>query len=183
MRKDFGKKNYVYPQLVLILGTYDEDGTPNAMNAAWGGVYDTNEVFVSLSSHKTTENFERTGCFTLSFGVAAQTVACDYVGIVSGKNVHDKVAKAGWHATKGKHVDAPIFEELPLALECRVKSWEGGNLIGEVVNVSADESILDSDGNIDSDKIAAIIYDPIKHKYRVVKEAVGDAFKDGNKLK
>lgn len=183
MRKNFGKKGYLYPQLVLILGTYDENGVPNAMNAAWGGVYDTNEVFVSLSSHATTKNFEKTGAFTLSFGVKEQVVSCDYVGVVSANRVPNKVEVAGWHATKGEHVNAPIFAELPLCLECKVKSWKDGNLVGEVVNVSADESILDVEGNIDTEKLHAIIYDPINHTYKEVKGVVGHAFSDGLKLK
>ena len=182
MRKDFGKKTWMFPMPVLILGTYDKDGVPNAMNAAWGGVYDYNKVTVSLSEHKTTENFMLKKAFTLSFATKKTVEASDYVGIVSGKKVPNKVEKAGLHAFKAPHVDAPLFEEYPLTLECVVESFENGTLIGEIINVSADESIL-TDGKIDPDKLEAIAFDPVNNKYLLVKGAIADAFKVGLNIK
>ncbi len=180
-RVDFGKKSWLYPEPVLILGTYDEKGVPNAMNAAWGGMYDYNEVVVSLSDHKTTENLVKKGAFTLSFATKKTVAAADYVGLVSAKSVPNKVEKAGWHAVRSAHVDAPLFEELPLALECKVKSFDG-ILVGEIINVSADESIL-TDGKIDVKKLEAICFDPFGNNYVLANEVVGKAFHDGLKLK
>ncbi len=178
----FGAKPLMYPQPVLILGTYDKDGNPNAMNAAWGITTDFNEITISLSTHKTTDNFAATGAFTVSFATEEQVVPCDYVGVVSGKNVPDKFTKAGFHATKSENVNAPLIDELPVALECKVKSFEDGILIGEIVNVIADESVL-TDGVIDIQKLKPISYDPFAHTYVGVGEKVGNAFKDGLKLK
>ena len=116
MRKNFGAKTWLYPMPVLIVGTYDENGTPNAMNAAWGGVYDMGQVMVCLSDdHKTTDNIKKTGAFTVSFATAKTVVPCDYVGIVSANDVPDKFARAGFHAQKSEHVNAPIIEELPMS--------------------------------------------------------------------
>ncbi len=186
MRKNFGVKPAIYPMPVLILGTYAEDGTPDAMNAAWGGISEENEISVCISTdHKTTVNLQMTGAFTVSIPDAENVVAADYVGIVSGNDVPDKVARAGWHAVKSERVNAPLFEELPFALECRVKSYDPDTcrLVGEIVNVSADERILGTDGKVDLEKFRPITYDPMGHTYRVIGEAVGHAFRDGLALK
>lgn len=185
MRKNFGAKSWLYPMPVLIVGTYDDKGTPNAMNAAWGGIYDTNLVMVCLADeHKTTENIKKTGAFTLSFATAETVVPCDYVGIVSANDVPDKFEKAGFHATKSELVNAPIIDELPMTVECRLLKFnEDGICIGEIVNVSADESILDGDGKIDVKKLDPIIYDSVSHAYWGFGEKVGQAFFDGKKIK
>ena len=178
-------KPVMYPMPVLIIATYDENGVPDAMNAAWGIITDMNEISISMSEHKTTENLAKTGAFTVSIGTEDTVVACDYVGIESGNQVSDKVAKAGWHTTKSEFVDAPLIDELPMAVECRLVSYdpESCRLVGEIVNVSADESVLDEDGKIDPDKLRPITFDPIYHTYRVLGEKVGNAFQDGAKLK
>ena len=170
---------------VLIVGTYEENGTPNAMNAAWGGIYDTNQVMVCLADdHKTTENIRATGAFTISFATAKTVVPCDYVGIVSANNVPDKFANAGFHATKSEYVNAPIIDELPMTVECKlIKFNEDGICIGEIVNVSADESILDENGKVDAKKLDPIIYDSVTHAYWNFGEKVGQAFSDGKKIK
>ena len=139
MRRNFGVKPMVYPMPVFIIGTYNEDGTPNAMNAAWGGISEENEITVCVSAeHKTTKNFTRTGAFTVSPGTADYVCACDYVGIVSGNKDADKLSKCGLHTAKSEFVDAPIILELPMALECRVKSYDPDTcrLVGEIENVS-----------------------------------------------
>ena len=183
MRKNFGAKCWLYPMPVFIVGSYDADGNPNAMNAAWGGMYDTNLVMVCLADdHKTTENIKTSGAFTLSFATAKTVAPCDYVGIVSGNDVPDKFDRAGFHATKSAFVNAPLIDELPMALECKVKSFEDGILIGEIVNVSADESVI-TDGKIDPKKLKPIAFDPCNNAYLAMGEKVGDAFKDGAKLK
>ena len=170
---------------VMIVGTYDESGKPNAMNAAWGGMYDTNLVMVCLSeTHKTTENIKKTGAFTVSFATTSTVVASDYVGIVSGNDEPDKFEKAGFHAVKSEFVNAPIIEEFPMTVECRlVKFNEDDICIGEVVNISADESILDESGMVDAKKLDPIIYDSVSHAYWSFGEKVGQAFSDGKKIK
>ena len=183
MRKNFGVKPWVYPQPVLMIGTYDENGKPNLMNAAWGGQYDANQVMLCLSSHKTTDNIKVSGAFTVSFATASTVVPCDYVGIVSAKQEPNKMEKAGFTTVKSEFVNAPVINELPLTLECRfLKCNEDGNVIGQIVNVSADESIL-TDGNVDYKKLDAIIFDPAAAVYIRLGEKVGNAFKDGAKLK
>lgn len=184
MRKNFGVKPWVYPQPVLIIGTYDAEGKPDAMNAAWGGQYEANQVMLCLGRHKTTDNIRLKGAFTVSFATASQVVASDYVGIVSASDTPDKMEKSGFTTTKSEFVDAPLINELPLALECKfVKFNEDGIVIGEIVNVSADESILDAEGKIDAGKLDAIIFDPANAAYLRLGEKVGNAFADGNKLK
>lgn len=181
-RVNFGAKPLMYPQPVLIIGTYDENNVPNAMNAAWGITTDFKEITISLSDHKTTDNLKVKKAFTVSIATEDQVIACDYVGVESGRKVPDKFVKAGFHATKSEFVDAPLIDELPLALECRVKSFEDGILIGEIVNVSADESVV-TDGEVDITKVKPISFDPFGNKYFGIGEKVGNAFKDGLNLK
>lgn len=185
MRKNFGAKPFIYPQPVLIIGTYQDDGTPNAMNAAWGSIADYGQVAIYLADHNTTRNiFKRKG-FTVSMATVDTVVACDYVGVVSADKEPNKIEKAGWHAIKSEMVDAPYFEELPLTLECEMVSFdeESELLVGEIKNVCADESILSEDGKIDPLKLKPITYDPVNHKYIALGDVVGNAFKDGLKLK
>ena len=185
MRKNFGAKTWLYPMPVLIVGTYDENDVPNAMNAAWGGIYDTNMIMVCLADdHKTTENIQKTGAFTISFATANTVVACDQVGIVSANDIPDKFTKAGFHATKSEYVNAPIIDELPMTVECKlIKFNEDGICVGEIVNVSADEDVLDENGKVDAKKLDPIIYDSVTHAYWNFGEKVGRAFSDGKKIK
>ena len=180
-RVNFGSKPWVYPMPVLIVGTYDENGVPNAMNAAWGIITDFNEISISMSEHNTTDNIAKTGAFTVSFATESTVVGSDYVGIVSANDVPDKFAKAGFHATKSEFVNAPLIDELPMALECKFKSFNDGILIGEIVNANADESIL-TDGKVDPKKLKPIAYDPVNHDYLALGQAVGKAFSDGKAL-
>jgi len=184
MRKDFGSKPYLYPQLVMIIGTYDKDGNPNAMNAAWGGMADYNKVIVCMSNHKTTENISITNELTISIGDVEHVIECDYVGIVSLNKEPNKMKKSKFTTSKAKYVNAPIINELPLCLECKlVKILEEDLYLLEIVNVNADEKILDEKGNISLDKFTPIAYDPSTHGYYKVQGRVGNAFSDGNKLK
>lgn len=182
MRKDFGKKTNLLVYPVLIIGTYDEFGNPNAMNAAWGGQTDTNKISIALASHKTTDNLLKTGAFTVSFATENTVEISDYFGISTG-NKEDKVKKSGVHVAKSAYVNAPIFEEYPLTLECKVVSYENEVLVGDIINLSADESILDEKGNIVIEKMKPIIYEAGSHTYRKIGEVAGKAFKDGNKIK
>lgn len=181
-RVNFGAKPLMYPQPVLIIGTYDAEGTPNAMNAAWGITTDFKEITISLSDHKTTDNLAVTGAFTVSFATEAAVVASDYVGMESGRKVPNKFEKSGFHATKSEFVNAPLIDELPVAMECKVISFEDGLLTGEIVNVSADESVT-TDGAVDINKFKPITFDPFSNSYIGIGEKVGNAFKDGLQLK
>lgn len=185
MRKDFGSKPWFYPLPVLIVASYNESGKADAMNAAWGGLYQGDMVELCLSAgHKTTKNILKTKSFTVSFADEKNVIASDYVGMVSGNSTPDKMEKSGFTVTKSKKVNAPIINELPFALECEyVKSTEEGNIIGKIVNISVDESILNESGNVDLNKFKPISYEPIDNTYRVLGEVVGKAFSDGNKLK
>lgn len=186
MRKNFGAKAILYPMPVLIIGSYDEDGKPNAMNAAWGGISEETQISICVSEdHKTTKNIIARGAFTVSVADAENVVAADYVGVVSGNTEPNKIEKAGWHAVKSEFVDAPLFEELPMALECKLISYdeESCRLVGEIVNVCADERILDENSKIDLNKFSPITYDPVNHTYRKLGDVVGKAFSDGMKLK
>ena len=186
MRKNFGAKPWTYPQPVLILAAYGADGTPNAMNAAWGGISEEKEISICVSpEHKTTENILARGAFTVGMADAAHVAACDYVGVVSGNDVPDKLEKAGFHTTRSEFVDAPLIDELPMAVECRLVSYDAETcrLVGEIVNVSADERVLDGQGKIDPEKLRPITFDPIHNTYRELGGIVGRAFRDGLALR
>ena len=186
MKKNFGAKAMCYPMPVFIIGTYNADGTPNAMNAAWGGISEETEITICVdNTHKTAENLLARRAFTVSMATAKMMAACDYVGIVSGTKEPDKFAKAGFHATKSDLVDAPLIDELPMALECELLSYdeETCRLVGRIVNVFVDESVLGENGKVDVAKLAPITYDPMNHHYLVLGEKVGQAFHDGTALK
>ena len=186
MRKNFGAKAILYPMPVLIIGSYDKNGIPNAMNAAWGGISEENEISICVSDdHKTAENILFTKAFTVSIADRKNVVQADYVGIISGNNEPDKIKKTGWHSIKSEFVNAPLFEELPVALECKLKSYEKDScrLVGEIVNVCADESVLNDNGKIDLSKFKPITYDPVNHDYLTLGEKIGKAFSNGKMLK
>ena len=186
MRKNFGAKAICYPMPVFIIGTYNADGTPNAMNAAWGGISEEQEISICVSAgHKTAANVVQRKAFTVSMATAKYVAACDYVGIVSGNKEPEKFAKAGFHATKSSFVDAPLINELPLALECELISYdeESCRLVGKIVNVCAEESVLGEDGKICVEKLQPITYDPVNHLYLTLGEKAGQAFHDGMALK
>lgn len=186
MRKNFGAKPWLYPQPVLIIATYDEQGTADAMNAAWGGISDDTQLSICLSpGHKTVQNILGRGAFTVSMADAAHVAACDYVGIVSANDVPNKLERAGLHTSPSTFVDAPLIDELPMAVECRLVSYDAQScrLVGEIVNVSADESILGPEGRIDPAKWIPITFDPVNNVYLKLGEKAGNAFQDGLQLK
>ena len=151
MKINFGTQTFMYPMPVLIIASYGPDGTPDAMNAAWGGIHDTNQIGICLSpEHKTVKNILDRKAFSVSMADAAHVAACDYVGIVSGNKEPAKVQKAGFTVTKSEIVDAPVINELPMALECKLVSYDenSGYMVADIVNVCADESVL-TDGKID----------------------------------
>ena len=184
MRKDFGKQTVLFPMPVLIIGSYDENENADAMNAAWGGIHNTNEIGICLSAeHKTVKNILKRKAFTVTFADSKHVVACDYVGIASGNKVLDKIQKAGFSVTKSSKVDAPVINELPVCLECEFVSYDEASeyMVGKIVNVNADESVL-TDGKIDIKKVDPIIYDCVNFNYIALGDSVGKAFSDGKKL-
>ena len=186
MRKNFGPNPLCYPQPVFIIAAYGPDGVPNCMNAAWGGISELHEISLCISeNHKTTANILHSKAFTVSMATAEQLVACDYVGITSGNRVPDKFARAGFRATASTFVNAPLIDELPMAMECDLISYdpESCRLVGRIGNVSADESVLGENGKVDPRKLRPITFDPMNNTYVVLGETVGQAFKDGAKLK
>ena len=176
------------PQPVLILGTYNADGTANAMNAAWGGQWDAKEIMISMGAHATTENLARCPEFTVAFATRDTMVAADFVGIVSAKNDPQKMQKTGWQIVKAENVNAPVFTNFPMTLECRIlrkidETEEGYYIVAEIVNVLVDEKYLATDGKPDVESMQLIAYDPVHHGYMLVGERIGNAFADGKKLK
>ena len=186
--KSFGQKPWMLPQPVLIIGTYNIDGTPNAMNAAWGGQWDAKEIMISMGSHTTTENLARCNEFTIAFASKDTLVASDFVGIVSAKNDPLKIPKTGWTTIKSENVNAPVFTDFPMTMECRIlrkidESEEGYYIVAEIVNILVDEKYIGEDGKPDVEKMELITYEPIHHGYVALGNRVGNAFSDGKQLK
>lgn len=186
--KSFKSNAWMLPQPVLIIGTYNNEGKPNAMNAAWGGQWDMREIMISLGSHATTDNLKENDEFTVAFATTQTLVAADYVGIASGRNTPDKMERTGWTIEKAPNVNAPLFKDFPMTMECRVKEkideTDGGyNLVAEVVNILCDEKCLAADGNPDVEKMGIITYEPVHHTYIELGKTVGKAFADGKQLK
>lgn len=179
-RTNFGPNHALVttPQPCVMIATWDENKQPDVMMAAWAGQLDYKQIVISLSKHKTTDNLEKTGAFTVSFADERTVAESDYFGLVSGNKVPDKVARVGFTVTPSPNVDAPIINEYPLTLECKVISFEDGMLIGEVINQSADESIL-TDGKVDLAKLKPIVFDAAGMCYRSLGEVVGQAWGSG----
>ncbi len=177
----------IFPMPVLMIVTYNEDGSVNVMNAAWGTMQERGTVALNLSeSHKTVQNIKARGAFTVSIADADHMVEADYFGVESGNRVPDKFARSGLTASRAETVDAPVINEFPLCLECKFIEYQDGEygcgVIGQVVNVTADERVM-ADGKVDMSRVNAIAFDPYTHGYYKVTERVGEAFRDGLKLK
>ena len=184
MKKNIGVKNWMFPMPVLMIGTYNDDGTPDMMNAAWGGITLEDQITICIdTSHRTWANIAARKAFTVAFGTADAVKSCDYLGIVSGNKTPDKVAKSGLTAVKSAFVDAPVMCELPLVLECELVSMneENCNVVGKIVNCGVEESAM-TDGKPDADKMKPICFDPCKHVYRLVGAVVDRAFSCGKEL-
>ena len=185
-RVNLGAKGIITPLPAIMIATYDENENPDVMMAAWGGQCGPNHICFNLSPHKTTSNIKLKQAFTISFASVGNVVQSDYFGIVSANDVPDKVAKARFTATKSPNVDAPIINEYPLTLECRVVTFDetedgGARVVGEIVNMSADESIL-TNGKVDLAKLKPVIYDSSSNNYRVVGDSVGQAWQSGKAI-
>ena len=187
MRKSIKTTEAIFPMPVLMIATYNEDGSIDVMNAAWGTMLSRNQVILNLTeTHKTVKNIKERKAFTVSIADSEHVVEADYFGIVSGNNTPNKFENAGLSATKSENVDAPIINEFPICFECEFIEYQndeyGAGVIGKIVNVTADESVM-NEGKIDIEKVNAIAFDPYTHGYYKVTERVGEAFKDGLKLK
>lgn len=186
-KKELGAKGIVMPGAVFVIGTYDENGAADAMNAAWCGQCGPKHVALNLSKHKTTDNLEKTGAFTVAFADKNHIVQSDYVGLVSANKEPEKLKKAGLTTTKSEYVNAPVINEYPVTLECKVVSMAPDEstgetrIVGEIVNVLADEEVL-TEGRIDWKKVCPIVFDSVNAGYLLVSDRVGNAFKDGSKL-
>ena len=184
MKINLGKKTILYPMPVLMVGTYDKEGKPDLMAAAWGGIFNEGMVNLCLDKgHKTVDNLKERKAFTVAIADEAHVAGCDYVGVVSAHEEPDKVIKVGFIATKSVNVDAPVIENLPLTLECELVSYDDSTeqAVGKIINVLADESIL-TDGKVDPTKLNAITYDPENHTYIKLGQVVGKAFSDGSRM-
>lgn len=186
--KSFAPKPWLAPQPVVIIGTYDKEGNPNAMNAAWAGTWDANLITIALGSHATTDNLNLSHDFTIAFATTETLKSADFVGIVSAKNDPDKMKKTGWDVIKAENVNAPVFTNFPMTFECRLvrkydESGNGFNLVAEIVNILCDEKFLAPDGKPDIQKMNLITYDGVHQTYIQLGQTVGKAFSDGLSLK
>lgn len=187
MKKSLGAKPLIYPQPVLIVSTYGADGTPDAMNVAYGGIVNSNRLQINIGvRHKTSENIKAKKEFTVGIADVKNMIPADYVGIVSGNDTPDKMEKTGWTLVKSKTVDAPVIDELPITLECRLEEMnqydQTYRVVAEIVNVLVDDSALTEEGTVDATKLQAISYDPSTHAYLKLGSPVGQAFEDGKKI-
>lgn len=184
MKKKIRTVPGLFPMPVILIATYNEDGTVDVMNAAWGCAYDTTQIQLNISeSHKTTENIRRTGVFTVTVADASHVVEADYFGLVSASHVKDKFARTGLKAHKSDLIDAPILDDFAICMECKSIDFQGEyGVLGEILRLSVDEEYLDKDGKVDVEKLRIIAYDPFNHGYYVVDKKVGNAFSDGRKV-
>lgn len=188
MKRSFGAKTLAMPAPVWLIGSYDADGKPNIMNAAWGGVCNSQPPSVAVSLRPATHSHAgivQRKAFTVSIPCETQIIPADYVGLVSGRDT-DKFAATGWTAARSDLVDAPYIAEAPLVLECRVVQISNLGLhtqfVGEIVDVKADEAVLNEQGRIDITRLRPLIYDTAGRRYFGLGEAKGDAFKIGHAL-
>ena len=186
MKKDLGVKPYLFPMPVLMIATYNDDDTVDVMNMAWGGICSNNAVALNITeTHKTAKNIKKRGAFTLSIADIPHLDEADFFGIASGNKMSDKFEKSGMHAVKSDKVDAPIVEEFPITLECKVAKMEndkfGFRVVGEILNVLADEEVLDEKGKVDPTKLNAFLFDQFQSGYYAIGEKVGQAWENGMK--
>ena len=184
MKKDLGVKPYTFPMPVLMIATYGNDGKVDVMNMAWGGVCAENMVALNIDEdHKTSENIKARGAFTLSIADVAHIREADFFGIATGNKMEDKFERSGLHAVRSTRVDAPVIEEFPLTLECKVAEIQhtsyGFRVLGEIVNVLADEKVLDEQGRVMPEKLGAFVFDQFGSGYYALGEKVGQAWHTG----
>ncbi len=183
MRKNIKTTEAIFPMPVLMIATYNEDGSVDVMNAAWGTMFERDQVVLNLTeTHKTVKNIKERKAFTVSIADSKHVVEADYFGVVSGNNTPNKFENSKLTATKSPNVDAPIINEFPICMECEFIEYGDCGVIGKVVNTSVDEKVMNGE-NVDIELVNAIAFDPYNHGYYKVTERVGEAFKDGLQLK
>ena len=187
MKKDLGVKPYVFPMPVLMIATYGEDDTVDVMNMAWGGICAENMVALNIDEdHKTAKNLKARGAFTLSVADIPHIEAADFFGTATANKMPDKFQRSGLHAVRSQKVDAPVVEEFPLTLECRVAEAQqtdyGFRVVGEIVGVLAEESVLDERGKVDPTRLNAFVFDQFQNGYYAIGEKVGQAWHSGSAL-
>lgn len=187
MKKDFGVKPYLFPMPTYMIGTYNEDDSVDVMMMAWGGICAEDMVALNLEAeHKTVANIKARGAFTLAIPGIDTLKESDFFGIASSNTMADKFIRSGLHASRSERVDAPVIEEYPITLECKVEKLEeepyGLRVLGRIENVLADEAVLDEKGKIDVEKIHAFAFDQMKNGYYSIGEKVGQAWKSGSDL-
>ena len=183
MRKNIETTEAIFPMPVLMIATYNEDGSVDVMNAAWGTMLERDNVILNLTeTHKTVKNIKERKAFTVSIADSKHVVEADYFGIASGNTTPNKFENSKLTATKSEKVNAPIINEFPICMECEFIEYGECGVIGKVVNTSVDENVLNGE-NVDIEKVSAIAFDPYTHGYYKVTERVGNAFKDGMQLK
>ena len=187
MKKDLGVHPYLFPMPVLMIATYGENDKVDVMNMAWGGICDNNKVALNITeSHKTSKNIKERGAFTISIAEIDHLEESDFFGTATGNTMEDKFERTNMHAIKSTRVDAPIIEEYPITLECKVikaeKDVSGFRVVGEIVNVIADEKVLDENGKVDPTKLNAFIFDQFQNGYYAIGKKVGEAWKSGKKF-
>ena len=177
MKKNFGVKEAVFPMPVLMVATYGEDNKIDVMNAAWGMICDYGKIALFLDDkHKTTKNILSSKAFTVSIADS----------IASGNKMMDKFERTGYHAKKSEFVNAPVIEEFPIVMECElaeeINTSNMYSIVGKIVNVAAEESVLDEKGNVNPTKINALLFDTFQHGYYTIGEKVGMAWNVGKDL-
>ena len=187
MLKDLGVKPYTFPMPVLMIATYGEDGKVDVMNMAWGAVCAENMVALNIDEeHKTSENIKQRGAFTLSIADIPHIKEADFFGIATGNKMADKFERSGLHAVRSARVDAPVVEEFPLTLECKMVECQhtayGFRVLGEIVGVLADEKVLDEKGKVVPEKLNAFVFDQFRSGYYALGEKVGQAWQSGAEL-
>lgn len=187
MRKTIKTTEAIFPMPVLLVATYNEDGTIDVMNAAWGTMLDRDIIALNLTeTHKTVENIKSRKAFTVSIADAKHVTEADYFGVVSGKTTKNKFKSSGLTAVKSENIDAPIINEFPICMECSFIEYQnaeyGCGVVGKIINVTVDENIM-VNNKVDISLVNAIAFDPFTHGYYKVTERVGEAFCDGLKIK
>ncbi len=187
MKKDLGSIPALFPMPVLMIGTYDEEDQVDVMNAAWGQICDYDKIILSLTeTHKTSANIRLHKAFTVALADVSHVKEADYFGLASANQKPDKFVRSGLHAMTSAHVHAPVIEEFPLTMECELfeifdtESIYG--IVGKIINVSADEAVLDDEGKVDVKKLNALMFDQFKSGYYTVGEKAGQAFSAGKEL-
>ena len=184
MKKSIGVVPAVFPMPVLMVGTYDENGKVDVMNAAWGMISDMDQITLFLGNdRKTVKNMYASKAFTVALADKDHMDVADFFGIASGNKMEDKFERTGYHATKSEHVNAPIIEEFPLTMECEflefIKTDHVEAYVGKIVNVVANEEVLDEKGKVNPEKLNAILFDQFKSGYYAIGDKVGQAWHEG----